>query len=105
MEKPGRRKVGRLSDEVPDVRETALLDRWAVGMRTQGSGSRSVCWVGTQCGWSCRADGPGARGEEGPRLSPGLTAGQEDLEESASRRGEGSAAALGGGPDRLCLHQ
>lgn len=22
---------------------------------------------GTQCGWSCRADGPGARGEEGPR--------------------------------------
>ena len=59
----------------------------------------------TECGWSCKADGPGARGEEGPRPSPGLTAGQEDLEESVSRRGEGSAAALGGGPDQLYLHQ
>lgn len=48
---------------------------------------------GTQCGWSCRADGPGARGEEGPRPA-GLRAGQEDLEESVSRRGEGPAAAL-----------
>ena len=43
----------------------------------------------TECGWSCRADGPGARGEEGLRPSPGLTEGQEDLEESVSRRGEG----------------
>ena len=46
MEKPGRRKVGRLSDEVPDLRETALLDRWAVGAGTQGSGSPSVHQVG-----------------------------------------------------------
>lgn len=46
MEKPGRWKVGRLSDEVPDVRETALLDRWAVGAGTWGSGSPSVHQVG-----------------------------------------------------------
>lgn len=30
---------------------------------------------GTQCGWGCRADGPGARGEEGPR--PKLGSGQD----------------------------
>ena len=46
MEKPGRWKVGRLLDEVPDVRETALLDRWALGARTRGSGSRNVRRVG-----------------------------------------------------------
>lgn len=48
--KIGRRKVGRLSDEVPDVRETAVLDRWAVGAGTPGL-RESQCPPGRDTVW------------------------------------------------------